>query len=311
MDVVPFIVGPTGIGKTAISVIIADKMPIEIVSADSRQIYKYMDIGTAKPSKDILRRIQHHFIDYLTPDKYFSAGRYGRKAREVIKQIIHKGKVPLVVGGSGFYIKTLTDGLSEIMPDNEEVRAELIQRLGSEGVENLHKELVKVDPDLAIRIQKRDKQRILRGLEVYYATGNRLSDLHMLEAKRADFYPFFVGLTAERDFLYENINRRVDEMLTDGLVQEVETLIEKGYTVEMNALNTVGYKEVFDYIAGNTTEKEMAEEIKKNSRRYAKRQLTWFRKDTRIQWLTIDEKSQPIQIADDICDRLNKFKLTI
>jgi tRNA dimethylallyltransferase len=308
MDVVPFIVGPTGIGKTAISVIIADKMPIEIVSADSRQIYKYMDIGTATPSRDILRMIPHHFINYLTPDKYFSAGMYGREARVVIKQIIEKGKVPLVVGGSGFYIKALVDGLSEIMADDEEVRARFNEKLRNEGVEKLHKELAKVDPDLAARIKKRDKQRILRGLEVYYATDNRLSDLQMLQAEPADFQPLLIGLTAEREFLYQNINRRVDEMISNGLVQEVEMLMKKGYTVDMNALNTVGYKEVFEYIAGNITENEMIEEIKKNSRRYAKRQLTWFRKDTRIQWLDINKKSQPEQIADKIMDRLKKFK---
>ncbi len=300
MDVVPILIGPTAIGKTAVSLQIAKQLPVEIISADSRQIYRYLDIGTAKSEPDILNKVPHHFINSLSPDEYFSAGMYGREARKVINQVLDRKNVPLIVGGSGFYIRALVDGLSEIDSTDEAVRITLQKRWENEGGKQLFSELEKVDPDLATKLEKNDKQRILRGLEVYHVSGNRLSALHQIEAQAADFLPLMIGLSADRKYLYNRINQRVDEMIKLGLVEEVQRLRQKGFSQNLNALNTVGYKEVFEYLDNNIDWEEMIGKIKQNSRRYAKRQLTWFRRDLRIRWLNIDEYKTNEQIAGEI-----------
>jgi tRNA dimethylallyltransferase len=310
MNIVPFLVGPTGIGKTSVSLIIAEKLPTEIVSADSRQIYRFMDIGTAKPTSEILNKIRHHFIDYLSPEVYYSAGIYGREARIKIDQIFEFNKIPLVVGGSGFYIQALIDGLSEIEVSDQGIREELRERLEKEGVETLFKELEKVDPQLTTKIKLKDKQRIFRGLEVYYATGSPLSQLQLNKPIPADFKPLLIGLEAERDWLYKKINERVDKMIKLGLIDEVQKLKDKGFSLKTNALNTVGYKEVFQYLNGHLEMDEMVEIIKMNSRRYAKRQITWFRRDNRIKWLSIDKFDKIDKVAEKILNYYKKFKLT-
>jgi tRNA dimethylallyltransferase len=309
MQLVPFLVGPTGVGKTEISIQIAQNISVEIISADSRQIYKFLNIGTAKPPPEILMKIPHHFIDYLSPDEYFSAGMYGREARSIINQILERKVIPLVVGGSGFYIQALIDGLSEIDISDHTIREDLGQRLENEGVEVLHKELKSVDPDLAKKIKMKDRQRITRGLEVYYATGKPLSKLQLNKPNPANFKPILIGLEAERKFLYHKINSRVDEMIQNGLVDEIRQLRDKGLSEKDNALNTVGYKEVFDYLNNIIEFDEMVEKIKINSRRYAKRQLTWFKRDNRITWMKIDEYDAIENIVNDILENYKKFKL--
>jgi len=306
MKIVPFILGPTGVGKTEVSLQLAKKIPIEIISADSRQIYRFLDIGTAKPPPEILSKTKHHFIDSLAPDEYYSAGMFGRDARNEINNIFKIDKVPLVVGGSGFYIQALVDGLSEIDVSDPGIREDLRQRLENEGIEKLYTELISVDPDLAKNISLNDKQRILRGLEVYYVEGKPLSKLQLKNPIPADFKPLFIGLTAKREFLYNKINKRVEEMISMGLVEEVDSLKKKGFTEEDNALNTVGYKEVFNYLNGMYDLDSMIEKIKINSRRYAKRQLTWFRKDSRIQWFNIEEYESNADLATRIFAHINK-----
>lgn len=308
MRVVPILVGPTGIGKTGVSIHLAHKIPIEIISADSRQLFRSLNIGTAKPSKDVLKSVPHHFIDFKSPKDYFSAGMYGRMARKVIGQILDSGKTPLVVGGSGFYIRALVDGLSEIRVKDDKLRKKLENQLIQHGVRQLHHELNQIDPDLANTISKTDKQRILRGLEVYYATGNRLSELQATKATPADFTPLQIGLSASREYLYYRVNQRVDAMIADGLVDEVIALRKRGLSTAYNALNTVGYKEVFEYLEGKIDFKNMADEIKKNTRRYAKRQMTWFRADERIRWINVDENSKPDKIADVILAYYMEYK---
>ena len=302
MKVVPIIVGPTGVGKTEISVLLSKYLPVEIISADSRQIYRYLDIGTAKPDKKLLMQIPHHFIDALDPSEEFNAGRFEHEARSVIDQVFERMRVPLVVGGSGFYINALIDGLPDIVEVGGEMRVNLKKRLAVEGVEKLYEELQQVDPDLARKLAVKDKQRIIRGLEVYYASGSRLSRMQTRPQRAANFKPLMIGLTADREVLYGRINRRVDVMLETGLVAEVQKLSNLGLTPDLNALNTVGYKEVYDYLSGATTYEEMTEEIKKNSRRYAKRQLTWFRRDKRIQWLEINTPGDVETTARRILD---------
>jgi tRNA dimethylallyltransferase len=306
MKTVSFILGPTGIGKTEISLLLADKLPVEIISADSRQIYRYLNIGTAKPSKEVLGQVKHHFIDHVSPTDYYSAGMFGREARKIGDLIFESGKMPLVVGGSGFYIQALIDGFSEINVADQGIRDRLEKRLDDLGLDTLYKELVSVDPDLANNLKPGDKQRIVRGLEVFYAAGTPLSQLQQTKAKPADFKSVMIGLNADRELLYERINSRVDEMITIGLVDEVKQLKKRGLTEKVNALNTVGYKEVFDYLNGKFDLDEMKDKIKMNSRRYAKRQLTWFRKDSRIIWFNIDEFQNKADLIEKILVCLEK-----
>jgi tRNA dimethylallyltransferase len=308
MNTVPIILGPTGIGKTEISLQLAKHLPIEIISADSRQIYKFMDIGTAKPSPHVLKKIRHHFIDHLSPADFYSAGMFGREARQVVKQLFRENKMPVVVGGSGFYIQALIDGLSDIESSNPEVREVLRKKMETSGLATLYEELKSVDPDLAVSINMQDKQRILRGLEVYYSTGIPLSRLQLQKPIPADFQSILIGITADRQLLYQRINNRVDKMISNGLVEEVKKLRMNGFNKENNALNTVGYKEVFDYLDGIYDRDKMIEKIKINSRRYAKRQMTWFRRDDRIIWFNKDEKSHKEDLANRI---LTLIKQTI
>ncbi len=278
-----FIVGPTASGKSKVGFEIAKIMNGEIISVDSRQNYKYMDIGTAKPSKEELTEVIHHFIDELLPDQNYNAGEYGIRARERIDNLLHKGKNPIVVGGSGLYIQALVDGFFDGPSADNKIRANLEKRMEIEGAEALLGELRKIDPKAATKMLPTNIRRIIRALEVHQITGSTISDLQKdnIEPK---FKPIMVGISWERGVLYNRINKRVDWMLESGLLEEVKQLLEKGYTSNLNALQTVGYQEAFKYLDGKLTYDEMVGLIKQNSRRYAKRQLTWFRRDERIKW---------------------------
>ncbi|NOX90421.1 MAG: tRNA (adenosine(37)-N6)-dimethylallyltransferase MiaA [Calditrichaeota bacterium] len=297
---VNIIVGPTAVGKTRISLLIAERADVEIVSADSRQIYRYMDIGTAKVEKEIRERIPHHFIDICNPDEYYSAGMFGRQARETIGNILNKGKIPLVVGGSGLYIRALTDGIFELNAMDPKIREQLEERLNEKGLPALYEELKRVDPEYARKISPNDRQRILRSLEVYLVTDKPFSYWHSKQPDPAPFPVRLWGLTSDRKKLYRRINERVDQMIKAGLEDEVRNLLKLGYSPELNALNTVGYKEVIDYFEGRIAREEMIDLIKRNSRRYAKRQLTWFRADSRIQWRTIEDENDLKSLCGEI-----------
>lgn len=278
-----FIVGPTASGKSKVGFEIAKIMNGEIISADSRQNYKYMDIGTAKPSKEELTEVIHHFIDELLPDQNYNSGEYGISARERIDNLLHKGKNPIVVGGSGLYIQALVDGFFDGPSADNKIRENLEKRMEIEGAEALLEELRKIDPKAAAKMLPTNTRRIIRALEVYQITGSTISDLQK-ENLEPKFKPIMVGISWERGVLYNRINKRVDWMLECGLLKEVKQLLEKGYTSNLNALQTVGYQEAFKYLDGKLTYDEMVGLIKQNSRRYAKRQLTWFRRDERIKW---------------------------
>ncbi|APF18940.1 tRNA dimethylallyltransferase [Caldithrix abyssi DSM 13497] len=302
--VVHFIVGPTAIGKTFLSALLAEKIKVEIISADSRQIYRFMDIGTAKPEAEFRRRVTHHFIDICDPDEYYSAGLFGKDARAAIQDIFVRGSVPLVVGGSGFYIKALVDGIFELDAKDEKIRQQLNERLERDGLRALYDDLKKIDPVYAAKISPNDRQRILRSLEVYFVTGKPFSYFHQQKPEAADFKPAFWGLDMERKALYQRINERVDQMLAEGLIDEVKTLLGKGYSPQLNALKTVGYKETIAYLQNRLSYEEMVEQIKRNTRRYAKRQLTWFRADQRIQWTRVDSPETFRELAKKIADAL-------
>jgi tRNA dimethylallyltransferase len=300
MKIALFLVGPTAVGKTELSVHIARLLPVEIVSADARQVYRQLDIGTAKPDKTILDSAPHHLINFLRPEEYFSAGSYAKVARKIIEQIFERRKTPLIVGGSGLYIKSLIDGIMDLEIRDEKIRTSLRQRLLREGIEKLYADLQEKDPELAAKLKPGDKQRIIRGLEVVLSTGKKLSELLEAPTAAADFTPLIFGLTANRTWLYQRIDARVDTMLERGFLSEVANLKMRGYTLSLNSINSVGYKEVFEYLDNKITYDQMLKLIKKNTRHYAKRQLTWFHKDKRINWIEINQQSDPGEIAESI-----------
>jgi tRNA dimethylallyltransferase len=292
--------GPTGIGKTYLSTFIAQELPLEIVSADSRQVYKYLDIGTAKPSQEIRKKIPHHFIDILEPDQYFSAGEFGQQARKKIKEIFLKNKTPIIVGGSGLYIKALLEGFFEDNIRDDNLRTTLEKRIQQEGVYKLYQELKQVDPPITEKIHPNDSQRIVRALEVFLVSGQRFSDLHKQKSTPPFFQVLKFGLTKERSRLYSDINSRVDQMFHNGFLDEVSGILKMGYQRDLNSLNTVGYKEVFDYLEGVISMEECKSQIKTNSRRYAKRQYTWLNSDKDIFWINLSEQQNYLYAKDKI-----------
>jgi tRNA dimethylallyltransferase len=275
------IVGPTAIGKTALSIKLAQHFKTEIISADSRQFYKEMSIGTAVPSKEELRAAKHHFIQHISIKDSYSVGDFERDAISRIKAI-HKTKdVAIMVGGSGLYVKAVTKGLDDFPEINENIRLELNKELDDNGLESLQKRLRHLDPKTYEAIALDNPQRVLRALEVCIGTGQPYSSFLTNPDKSRPFKTVTVGLNTERAIIYERINQRVDIMVKNGLIDEVEALLKYK---NLNALNTVGYKELFKYFEKEWTLDFAISEIKKNSRRFAKRQLTWFRKNESIKW---------------------------
>jgi len=294
------IVGPTGSGKTSLALTIAKRTPAEILSADSRQVYRYLTIGTAKPSAAELKEAKHYFIDEILPDQHFSAGEFGVEGRKIIGDIVKRKKLPIVVGGTGLYVRSLVDGLFAGPGRKEDLRDDLEARLESEGAEVLLEELRRVDPEAAARMLPSNQRRIIRALEVYYATGKPISQHHDEHKKKKIFNPVFVGLHWERKRLYERIDSRVEKMLAAGFVDEVKNLLSRGYDDRLKSLQTVGYKEVFAFLREEIAIDRMAELMKQNTRRFAKRQLTWFRKDERIRWFDIEKEDEIPQIAEEV-----------
>ncbi len=299
------IVGPTASGKSIAALQIAAGIGGEIVSADSRQVYKYLDIGTAKPSPEDRRKVPHHFVDFLSPETEYSAGEFGRDARGRIGEIFGRGGVPILVGGSGLYVKGVVDGFFEGPGKDPEIRLQLEAREKEEGAGALLETLRTVDPQSASLMGVSKPRRIIRALEVYYITGKPLSQYHNEQSSAPPFEVVQVAFSWPRDMLYDRINRRVDWMFSEGLVDEVERLRKMGYTAATNALNTVGYKEVFGLLAGKLGKDETIELVKRNSRRFAKRQLTWFKADKRIQWLRVNDNTGPADMTSEVLKVFN------
>lgn len=298
---VPIIVGPTAVGKTGLSLTLAQRIrDIEIISADSRQIYRLMNIGTAKPTPAELALAPHHFIDIKNPDEHYSAGKFGREARQTIDALLGENKKAIVVGGSGLYIRALVDGFFEKQVSDPSVKARLKQEMADKGIAFLFDKLQQIDPIAAERLHPNDGHRIVRALEVYELTDTPLSSFQQQQSQPADFEPIFIGITMEREQLYQRIEQRVDRMIEAGLVAEVEQLRFLGYHSSLNSMQTVGYREVFDYLDNNYDFNEMIRLIKQRSRNYAKRQFTWFRKDKRIRWVDIDE----VHDLNELCDQI-------
>jgi len=301
------IAGPTGVGKTAISISLAEALGtdgLEIISADSRQVYRQMKVGTARPDDDETQVVPHHFLADRNLDEPYSAGIFGREAEKCIGQILERGHSPLVVGGSTLYLRALTDGLADIPAIEPEVRRQLNERLREEGVEILYNELCTVDANFSSTMDISKSQRIIRGLEVWYGTGHRLSDYFTAQSTPAYVYTYII-LDRERSDLYDRINSRVDRMIRRGLVDEVSSILEAGFDPELNALQTIGYREVIRHLNGEWSSETMIDEIKKNTRRYAKRQLTWFRGLSEARWITILRQTED-EITAQILKHLRK-----
>ncbi len=279
------IAGPTASGKTAVGIELAQRIDGEIVSADARQIYRFMDIGTAKPTAEERAAARHHLIDFVNPDEDYSAGQFAEDAAVVIGDILRRGKVPIVVGGAGLYIRALFDGFSPMPKIPIEIRTRL-QEEGRDCLPALYKRLCEVDPEWAAKIQATDTQRILRGLEVYEASGKPLSEHQKVPPTPPIRHTAsYWGLYWEREALYERINARARLMFQNGLIEEAASLRDRGYTPDLNALNAFGYREIFQYLDGETTLDRALADLQQGTRRYAKRQMTFFRRDERILWV--------------------------
>ena len=280
------ICGPTASGKTSLSIEIAKRINGEIVSCDSMQIYKDMTIGTAKPTIEEMQGIKHYLIDFVSPKERYSVADYKKAAIEAIHTIINKGKVPIVVGGTGLYVESLIYGIEypEIEIDLE-YRKKLQQIQESEGLDKLYEIASNIDKEAIKKISQNDSKRICRILELYHSTGKTKTELEIESRKKGPDFDFILfGITMNREKLYERINKRVDLMVKNGLIEEVRDLLNK-HEKFPTAMQGLGYKEVVEYIEGKTNKEEMIEKIKMETRRYAKRQLTWFRKYENIIWI--------------------------
>jgi tRNA dimethylallyltransferase len=288
------IAGPTGVGKTRVAIELAERLNGEIVGADSRQIYRYLDIGTAKPSPEERARVPHHLIDICNPEQNYSAADYARDAAAMIEAIAARGKIPLLVGGTGLYIHSVLYGIFEGPGRDDDFRAHMQSIAETQGEDALFQELVRRDPLTAHRLHPHDRVRVIRALEVHHLTGRSISEFQTTAtAPCAHYHVCFLVLTAPRPLLYARIEARVDHMLAQGLIEEVRGLLQRGYHQGMNALNSVGYAEILDFLAGRLAHDAAISLIKRNTRRYAKRQLTWFRKYPQAIWVRADDSDAP------------------
>jgi len=297
------IVGPTAVGKSELALHLAQYFSLEIISADSRQVYRYMDIGTNKPSPAERESVPHHLIDVVEPDEDFSLAMYHQLAIEALKAIQQKGKLPLLVGGSGLYVWSLVEGwkIPQVPPDQER-RRQLEARAEQEGSQSLYQELQDIDPTAAAKINPGNTRRIIRALEIYNVTGQRPSQL---QRKDAPGFPILlIGLTQERSELYRKIDWRVDKMIQMGLVEEVEQLLKKGYSPSLPSMSGIGYKQIGQFLRDEMTLPQAIDKIKYETHRLARHQYAWFRlSDSRIHWFDTSEAE-----AKDNFAALNKVK---
>lgn len=299
------IVGPTGIGKSKLALRLAKSFNGEIVSADSRQVYRDMDIGTGKPSQEELSLVHHHLINIVNLDEAFTLSQYQALAYQAIKDIQQRGKLPFLVGGSGLYVKAVLEGwrMPQVPPDAE-FRQHLERKVAESGAEGLYRTLVEIDPEAAKKIDPRNVRRIIRALEVYRQTSTPFSQLTRKEAP--SFKTFVIGLTAERAELYRRIDQRVDDMIKRGLVAEVENLLRMGYDFNLSAMSGIGYKQTGQFLRGELTLDEAVEQIKFETHRFVRHQYTWFQlTDRRIHWFDVTRDSDT-EIEAKLAEFLNK-----
>jgi len=294
------IVGPTASGKTEVAILVAEALGGEVVSADSMQVYRGMDIGTGKPTAEQRARVRHHLIDIIDPQEPFSVADYQQRAERAIEDIWSRGRQPLLVGGSGLYVRAVIDGLSFPMaPPDPELRRRLTNEARARGAAALHARLASIDPCAASRIHPNDEKRIVRALEVYEQTGVPISRLQAVDRERRPRYNTRqFGLTWPRCALYQRIEERVDRMIEAGLVEEVRALLDRGLGEDLVPMRGLGYAQIIPYLRGQCTLAEAVRVLKRDTRRFAKRQLTWFGADRRIEWLDMSGLGGPREAAE-------------
>ena len=296
MNPIICIAGPTASGKTALAVALAQELGGEVVSCDSMQVYRRMDIGTAKPTAEEMQGIPHHMLDVAEPDEDFSVSRYCRMASPIVDDIVSRGKVAIIAGGTGLYMDSLIRGNAFAPFPSTGVREKLEAQADTEGMEKIHAWLTSVDPEAAGRLHLSDRKRIIRALEVYLETGETITEHNRrTQAIPPKYSPLWLGLDFEdRAQLYHRIDRRVDIMLDMGLIDEIKGLLHSGIPEKCTAMQAIGYKEFVDALQGRGTIAQAADQVRQSSRRYAKRQLTWFRRNQAIHWLTRGEGQEEI-----------------
>ncbi len=283
------IIGPTAVGKTKLSIELAKQYNGEIISGDSMQIYRGMDIGTAKIRQEEMEGIPHHLIDIRNPDQDFSAAEFQELVREKIAEIALRNKLPIIVGGTGLYIQAaIYDYHFSEAPSNPDYRKNLEKRAEKEGNQVLHDELVRIDPQSASEIHPNNVRRVIRALEIFHCTGKTKEETQANQSPELLYDTALIGLTMERDQLYERINRRVDIMVEEGLLEEVQSLYNRGLR-ECQSIQAIGYKEIYQYLDGHISLLDAIDMLKQNSRRYAKRQLTWFRNKMSVKWFDMGD----------------------
>jgi tRNA dimethylallyltransferase len=290
------LLGPTGVGKTDVSVELAARFNCEIISADSRQFYKEMSIGTAVPSESQLKKVKHHFIRFLSVSDYYSSSLFERDVLNLLPDLFSKNRMVLMSGGSGMYIDAVCDGIDDIPDVDPNIRKKFISLFRTEGIEGLRIALKLSDPEHYAKVDLKNQKRIMRALEICETTGRPYSSFLLNQKRSREFRVIKIGLERDRPDLYSRINTRVDEMVISGLEKEASQLHSFS---ELNALNSVGYRELFDYFDGKISRDKAIELIKRNSRRYAKRQLTWWSKDKTIRWFRPDEMGEIIQYIEN------------
>ncbi|OPX43713.1 tRNA dimethylallyltransferase [Ruminiclostridium hungatei] len=302
MKEVIVIAGPTASGKTKLSIELAKRLNGEIISADSMQIYKYMDIGTAKPALDEMQGIKHYLIDELFPNEEFNVVRFKELAEKYIEEIFEKGKQPIIAGGTGLYISSLVNNINFSETECDwELRKQLSREAEENGPGYIHEKLKQVDPVAAAGIHPNNVKRVVRALEVYIQTQKPISYHNEKSREIPPKYKYvMLGLAMERDKLYDRINKRVDMMLENGLVNEVRRLIDLGYSDSITSMQGIGYKEILYYLRNEITLEEATELIRRETRRYAKRQLTWFKRINEIKWFSIDNSGNTNTIIDEV-----------
>ncbi|MDD5506258.1 MAG: tRNA (adenosine(37)-N6)-dimethylallyltransferase MiaA [Candidatus Omnitrophica bacterium] len=299
-----FIVGPTAIGKSAIAIHLARKINAEIVSCDSMQVYRSMDIVTSQPSRAQRRKVKHHLLGVVDPSREYNVARYRKEAMSVCKKLFLKGKIPLFVGGTGLYYSIIIDGLFSAVPEDKLIRSRLYKQLTLKGNRYLYERLAKIDPPSAKKIHLNDARRIIRALEVYAKTGIPMSALQKKRAGLGDEYEIRIfALTTDRQALYDKINKRVGKMFSSGLINQARYLLRR--KLSKTATCAIGIRELAGYFNGVYSLEEAKRLIQRNSRHYAKRQFTWFRKDKRIHWVNIKDKESPGEVARRIWKKLS------
>lgn len=296
-------VGPTAVGKTELALKLAPQIAAEIISCDSMQVYVGMDIGTSKPTLQQRGLVKHHLVDSIFTRQEYSAADYREDANRIIRQLFRESKTPLVVGGSGLYYKALVDGIFAGPAKNPQLRHELYMEARTKGNEFLYGKLQELDPDTAVKLHPNDTRRIVRALEVYYSSGVPISLLRKKTVGLANEFDIIVwGLNRPRNELYQRIEERVEEMFDSGIVEEVKRLKENAIT--QIAQQSLGYKEVLSFLEGRFALDETKELLKRNTRRFAKRQLTWFRADKRIEWIGLDENTDLDNLAEQLAGKI-------